>query len=304
MRRIFLAFALLAFSWLYSDAPIYSTDLMETYVPSQFLYHPNLKVRHREKKNITDWNSSEIRESFAHLKKVIFYFKEHGSKDYMIFASSDESAWEILPYFPNDWSTFKQLLIFHNVLSGPKTRPGSLEQEENLAQGYRAEWPQMVVDGDTLTSIDSKEDDPFCDPAALSKQRVFEGEQVDILYNYAPLPIKPKELDFLIIPKKHRLHFTDLAEEEYVEAMVLAQELCNFYREKDGISNMVFYHKTGVRAGQTVPHWHLHVTMGSEKPQKLLQKIDLILRSFYLRKVLSEEELKSRVDQFREELKW
>jgi hypothetical protein len=67
--------------------------------------------------------------------------------------------------------------------------------------------------------------DAFCNNQVIQKQRVMEGDKINILYNYAPIGLGGEKLHFLITPKTHRTTLKDLTENEYGEAQLITQQL-------------------------------------------------------------------------------
>jgi diadenosine tetraphosphate (Ap4A) HIT family hydrolase len=143
--------------------------------------------------------------------------------------------------------------------------------------------------------------DPFCNPEIIQKQLVFEGSEVNVLYNYAPIGLGQEKLHFLIVPKIHRVGFSELSQTEYLEAMELSQKLINFYQKRNHPIVYVF-HKTGVEAGQTVPHWHQHIVFAETGAQEFFSKMAVLKNMMIGASPLSSEELKGRVQLLRTDL--
>lgn len=98
--------------------------------------------------------------------------------------------------------------------------------------------------------------------------------------------------DFLIVTKSHKETFDQLTEEEYLEAMELTDKLCRYFFDQNLAIKAYIYHKSGKRAGQTVCHWHLHVTFMKEPIQGAFQKLSIISSSFFHKK-LSDKEIET-----------
>ncbi len=97
----------------------------------------------------------------------------------------------------------------------------------------------------------------FSDPNVIQRQRIFEGQHVDVLYNYSPVT----DVHLLIVPKQEHSRFTDLTREEYTETMQLVQHAVDALQ----LQNVFLMHKTGRDAGQTQRRWHLHaIATGSQ----------------------------------------
>lgn len=63
----------------------------------------------------------------------------------------------------------------------------------------------------------------------------------------------------LILPKEHSGDLYDLPEETAGEAMKLAKNMALLLREKLGCDGLNLVQNNGEAAGQTVPHFHLHL---------------------------------------------
>ena len=143
--------------------------------------------------------------------------------------------------------------------------------------------------------------DAFCNPKVLDKQRVFEGKEINVLYNYAPIGLGEEKLHFLIVPKEHHPNFSDLTKSEYLESMQLSQKLIKFYQGK-GFHTAYLFDKTGAEAGQTVPHWHEHVVFTATKTQELFGKWTVLKNMVLGSSPLPPKELQNRVQSLKKEL--
>lgn len=63
----------------------------------------------------------------------------------------------------------------------------------------------------------------------------------------------------LVIPKKHYENFYDLDQETAGKLIVAAQVVAKRQKEKLGVSAVNLINNSGVLAGQSVMHFHLHV---------------------------------------------
>lgn len=147
--------------------------------------------------------------------------------------------------------------------------------------------------------MDPISSDPFCNQEVIDKQRVFAGKKVTLLYNYKPLG--NDQLHFLIVPKEHRETFTHLTQEEYLETAQLASKVMTHFREK-GFPVAHLFHKSGSAAGQTVPHWHLHLILSSSKEISTWEKVALLKNMIWGTSPLSDQELAKRVRNYQQEL--
>lgn len=63
----------------------------------------------------------------------------------------------------------------------------------------------------------------------------------------------------LIVPKKHFENIFDLDKIYASEIMKAANIVANFLKDKLGVENINLLNNSGILAGQTVMHFHLHV---------------------------------------------
>lgn len=63
----------------------------------------------------------------------------------------------------------------------------------------------------------------------------------------------------LVVPKKHIQDIFDLSEEYAEEVMKAAVVVSHLLKEKLGVTDINLLNNSGVGAGQTVMHFHLHV---------------------------------------------
>lgn len=263
--------------------------------------------------HFTDWNRENHESSYALIRNIAYNWKEEGIHDYLIYgkevygADSGKFYWEVIPF--HGWKRFNQFGRFWNhfkllkkVVFGP-----SCLSEQDL--GLRIQNFQKIkevlansFDSSSPPSTLAKSDDPFCQDEVIVRQSVFDANPyVTILYNFAPIGLGKEKLHFLIIPKQHRHGLTDLTKEEYQESMILAAKLISFYQKK-GYPSAYLLHKTGAEAGQTVPHWHLHVIFTANAVEEYAGKFMILKRMLIGSSPLSSDELEKRVKAYREEL--
>lgn len=63
----------------------------------------------------------------------------------------------------------------------------------------------------------------------------------------------------LILPKKHAKDLFELPEETAAKAMILAKKMALLMKEKLHCDGLNLVQNNGEAAGQTVPHFHLHL---------------------------------------------
>jgi len=215
-----------------------------------------------------EWTDKEHLESYKMIQQVRSCWERCGyAKSYLVYGRtspnlrSETFHWEVVPYPENGWNKLKQLRVIWNVSFGSSF----LTEKERvmIASGLR-EQMQSLDEPYTTANSAEKGDDAFCDPDVIAKQCVHEGKEMVVLYNYAPVKVVEESPHFLIIPKRHRGNFNELTASEYSEAMQLATKITDYFHDFYPQSTLHLYHKTGQPAGQSVPHWHLHVVVVKE----------------------------------------
>ena len=243
------------------------------------------------KDQFEEWDDASHRTCFFQLQQLTREFKALGANAYGVYGqlgtlNSGKFSWHITPFFPEDSPRPKQFQFLWQLLSPSKS--------EGTPISFDAVSEQVF-----LPAI--KGEDPFCNPERVATQRIVEGKLVDLLLNYAPVNLYWEEgyLDFLIIPKAHRVMCEEMQVEEYVEAMLLAKTVFERFRSAGLVNCGALYHKSGKSAGQSVFHWHAHLMMMKETPSSGWDKFSIIL-STMLRQKLPQETMKNYTRYYRE----
>ncbi len=87
----------------------------------------------------------------------------------------------------------------------------------------------------------------FCNQEIIKKQEMVRGKNIVVLYT--------KDGHFLVTPLEHYESLHALPEDEFEEAIQWAQNTSLAL----GNTNLVWFCQNGPRAGQTVPHTHIHI---------------------------------------------
>lgn len=260
-----------------------------------------VSLSHRAKHNFKDYSKVDHEKQFkqTHAIKQIWKDNQVKTKDFLVYALEDRESrfkWQLLPFNSNKYAFLQQLTVLFQLFF-PKEDNSSIK-ESSLIQN----WPNYIPDSEPNNSIQVS-NDAFCRQEIIQKQRVYEGNSIELLYNYAPLGFgsDQEKLHFLVIPKKHKERFEKLSLEEYVEAMEVAQKLSAFLEEKKQCAQVHLFHKNGPSVGMTVPHWHLHIVGVVNSKESFLGKLavlrNMLLGSF----ALKDSELKERVEQYQKE---
>ncbi len=281
---------------------VYEGKTMKVIVPDHPLALGSLKITTNSNSvKFSEWKAVNEQESYEFLQKVVRIWEKKGVPDYLIFGKESNNdkdifGWEIVPFSKKECGFSRQFKVLWNVsFEGPYLpKAKRLDVAKNLFLEPHFNQLESVEKG-------IKGNDAFCNQKVIDNQRVFEGDEVNVLYNYAPIGLGKGKLHFLIVPKEHRSRFSDLTESEYLESMRLAQKLIIFYKDK-GYDTTYLFDKSGAQAGQTVPHWHEHVVFTATKTQEFFGKLTVLKNMLIGSSPLSQKELQFRVFLLRKEL--
>ena len=239
----------------------------EVQLPEKAISKYSLTVTVPEKKQFMDWGEDELCDSYRVQQKIIRYWKQKQfAEQFLIYgkvSKNEDFKWEVVPYFDCNYSItrFTQQCKTLWGVSYPTKSNGI----------YDFEWNNVEDEEYELFS-----NDPFCDENVIEKQWVYKGESINVLYNYRPIGFGNEKLHFLVLPKNHRPTFYQLSEEEYQEALIIVQKLLHHFSQTREIHEAHLFHKSGKDAGQTVPHWHLHVVFTTSDWQTCLGKFSIL----------------------------
>ena len=236
-------------------------------------------------------NPSEL---YQTMQKVAQYWESHGISNYLVYKSSADQSWEMVPTEGQKSSLWdrirsyaRQFLIVARVTFGRYFLSG-------------AEIEHLIASYESLTSFKAQEtaqktqhiaQDAFCKKEVIDSQCIFDGKEIRVLYNYAP--IGSEGLHFLIVPKAHKERFTELSLQEFEEMQTVAASLIKHYP-----NHLCYrYSKTGSLAGQTVPHFHEHVVF-LQPQDDLWGKLSVFFRMILPPRPIDSKELAARVSQY------
>lgn len=136
-----------------------------------------------------------------------------------------------------------------------------------------------------------KSECPFCNEKSLIKQMVFDGKDVNLLYNIRD----SNKGRMLVVPKRHVTNIADLTLEELHEVFETVARTSEVLKQYLGAEDFNFGWNQGRCAGQMVEHYHVHILPrfeGDDHPKYHL---------FHSRvkKNLEEKEFLARVLEFR-----
>ncbi|MDN3506650.1 MAG: HIT family protein [Simkaniaceae bacterium] len=234
-----------------------------------------LDVSSRKDHTLEQWTTAEDKSAFAAMQKGVRVWEKDGIEQYLIYGKSQSSKWELVP-FHKPWTIvgriWNQFLVLIRTVFGGAFLSASAKQmwHNKYKTAFQSDLKPQEQCKQEIAS------DPFCTDETIEKQSVFEGKTVRILYNYAPIGFGGERLHFLIVPKLHKEKFSQLSEAEYIEACSLSRKLLQRLEENRSVVEVHHYHKTGVDAGQTVPHWHMHVVVITSKAQGFFGKLTVL----------------------------
>lgn len=290
------------------DVIVYEGKTMKVIVPQCPLASGSLKIAPKsDAKNFSEWHDVDQLEAYELIQHVVQIWEKKGITDYLIYGKESNNSksiysWEIVPYSKNGWKFWMQFKVLWNITFGGSCLPKV--ERRRIASDFQKD--KDLFSESHIKQIQSikktvRGNDAFCNQKVIDSQLVFEGKEIYVLYNYAPIVIGEGKLHFLIVPKQHRLKFSDLTETEYLEAMQASQKLVKFYKDK-GYYTAYIFDKTGPKAGQTVLHWHEHLVFTATKTQDFFGKLTVLKNMLFGSASLPQKELQIRVQSLRRDL--
>lgn len=297
--------AVCAFSQLAAqpvDTILFKGQHVELLLPEHGLASGSVKIESRYPgRHFADWTRTEDTEVYGLIQKVARLWKRQGIDNYLVIgkeniAGAGSFDWEVVPYQTAGWRFWKQLQVIWLVFIG--SRSVSSEERQQLMEEYATAQPFLAG---PLMAADEAEvsmaGDAFCRTAVIEKQQVIDqpAMSVRVLYDYKPLA----KNHFLIVTKQHAEKFSEVSLKAYLEASAYARQLLKKYGREGNVAYL--YHKTGKEAGQTVPHWHMHVVIADSNSSlyNFAMVVYNTLKGFL---PIQSDELRQRVDTIRQEL--
>ena len=151
-------------------------------------------------------------------------------------------------------------------------------------------------------TLDNMKECPFCNP---NREEIKFNESENFLAIYNIAPILPGHS--LIIPKRHVESLMGLSNNEVCEMMLFSRDTVKILLEVFVVSGFNWTIQEGEEAGQTVPHFHLHLI--PRKPNDLpkpgdwyplMRESESNIIDSSARPRLSAEEMRSIVSRIRE----
>lgn len=116
--------------------------------------------------------------------------------------------------------------------------------------------PNLTLASDSATELKTRTvaSCAFCREKVINRQKVFEYNDIYILYNFRKMPYPATS--FLILPKRHTEKLYSLTQEEVKTIALLRKALFSVLKEKYPNFQLISYCQDAPSVGQTVPHTH------------------------------------------------
>ena len=137
-------------------------------------------------------------------------------------------------------------------------------------------------------------DCPFCNKLTISKQKYYEAQHFYILADSRPITYGHS----LIVPKRHIETIVALNEKEIKELLSLIKSLNRKILSKFGYDSFNLVNNTGVNAGQTVKHSHIHF-IPRKKGDRNKGFKNLCFPTHKGRKLITNEEFKEKTNKLK-----
>ena len=276
-----------------------------TGIPREQILDQSVQITAPNKK-FKEWSEQDHRDSYNAMQRIAQTWKSQNITDqYLIYSKVDKEVfqWEMIPYQKCATVIGR---IFQQVQVLWRTVFGGVTLSEEASQIALRKYEKMFETSPHVSlpqQVESRGNDAFCSSATNERQWVITGKKVNVLFNYAPIGVGGERLHFLVVPKEHRVSFTDVTEEEYSEALSLTSRLIDrISLSRQNIENIYLLNKTGIDAGQTVNHWHMHVIFSTNKAQDFWGKLTVLKNILFGSSPMKIAELTQRVEALRKEL--
>jgi diadenosine tetraphosphate (Ap4A) HIT family hydrolase len=274
-------------------------------VPSRQIRHQSVQVL-APGTQFTSWSAENHADSYLFMQRIAKCWKSsHLTDQHLVYGKIDEKPfnWEIIPYQKchNFLGRAVQQLqvLWRTVFGGIKVSEESGTSQARRYQVLLERTPEIPEPSAVLGSSN----DSFCNDGTIDRQWVITGKKVNVLFNYAPIGFGGERLHFLVVPKMHRETFSEVTQEEYCESLALTTKLIDHFSEtRQNVKNAYLMHKTGIDAGQSVKHWHLHVIFSTNTAQNFWGRITVIRNILFGSSPLKRDELARKVGALRVEL--
>ncbi|KAF3361987.1 hypothetical protein PHSC3_001298 [Chlamydiales bacterium STE3] len=250
-----------------------------------------------------EWMSQSYGEIQFLMQKITAIWAKRNTTDFLLYAHKKPgketfSGYHFIPYPKSEWAFWKQLKVLWHTVFGP-TPTNKREVAETIAIFHEGKTSFFEKPIHLEAEIPAR-NDPFCNSKQIEKQLVYEGEHINILFNYAPLVSGKSELHLLLVPKEHITAWEEMPHEAFVEAEQFSHAITYKFQ-----GNEIYYLiKKGKRAGQTQEHGHKHLVIVTNSKNAALGKLRVLGKMLFGASPLSAEALKNKVNQAKEQLKF
>ena len=283
---------------------------IELSVPRAQLANKSVQIVSSEGKSYVDWSAEKRSSVFRLLQKTAEVWKRNGiAEQYLIYGKQESGgkafSWEAVPYYtPSNiiGRIWQQFVVLWRTTFGGAVLTEVRQQQE--AEFYKRLFSPSMAESAEKTAAIALGNDAFCNPAVIDRQVVLAGQKVNVLFNYAPIGFGGERLHFLVVPKDHKSKFIELSEEEYLEVTEWSQKLIQHFKSNRSIECVYLFDKTGVDAGQTIPHWHQHIVLTASKVQGVFGKLTVLKNMLFGSSPMRGAALTDRVQALSNELKY
>ncbi|MBX9923832.1 MAG: HIT family protein [Rhabdochlamydiaceae bacterium] len=276
-----------------------------TAIPDKQILDKSLQISVPGQK-FRDWSKQNHADSYVVMQRIAQAWKKSNITDqYLIYGKADSHSfhWDMIPYQKCHTSIGR---IVQQLQVLWRSTFGGIEVSENSLKNQLKEYQLLLSPSSEIiqsTENANKGNDSFCKDTTIERQWVVMGKRVHVLFNYAPIGFGGERLHFLVVPKNHREAFTDVTKEEYCESLAITSKIVDhFIKTRKNIKDVYFLNKTGVDAGQTVKHWHLHVIFSSNSAQNFWGRITFLKNILLGSAPMKKDSLAKRVGELRKEL--
>lgn len=309
LKQFFNIWVIIMTLGIHANNGIINYDDIYLQVPLKPLKTHALEITTRIPKDYTSWSAVESKAAFEFFKEISLLWKEKKiGEQYFVYGKQNLEgnqpfSWQILPY--NKTNNFisriwQQIVVIWRIVFGGFVATKDYIQQQ--VEKYKDDFENWKSDEIVPEMNHEPGKDPFCDAEKIAKQSVFEGRNIRILYNYAPIGFDGEPLHFLILPKRHVSNYNQLTNEEDSEIADLSKKLITYFKTNRKSQEAYLFWKNGVDAGQSVDHFHLHLILTGNKVQTIWDKLTVLRIILFGSSPLPPDQLKTKVESLKVEL--
>ena len=136
---------------------------------------------------------------------------------------------------------------------------------------------------------------PFCDSNIITKQSLYENENVVVLHNIRPA----NKGQCVVFPKRHTTNIRELSKQEIIDLILAVQLVSSRYAEHLKPVGFNYGFNEGEYAGQTVQHFHFHIIPRLDGDKTRLPEYHLFHRDPKTKHNLTDAEIEPFVEELR-----